>query len=164
VTDSCPLVTHSNDPHKDHISQDHSSNSQETLVEDRPSRTQRQSDECCIQCDNVSSPRQSPTQATPAVPSPEPSVVVVHDDSPSPDKKVRKISQISDGKDSSDTDLSGGECSYDPEALEPTPGKSGDVAPANSSSGALLNVPVISTEDSCVRRRTPNLLQQVGES
>lgn len=162
VTDSCPLVTHSSN---NHISQDNSSNSQETLVGDRPSRTQRKSDECCIQCDSVSSPRQSPTQAPPAVPSPDPSVVD-HENPPSPDNRVRKISQNSDSKESqnSDTDLSGGECSYEPEALEPMLGNSGDVTSANVSSGALLNVPVISSEDSCVRRRTPNFLQQAGES
>ncbi|XP_061166104.1 voltage-dependent T-type calcium channel subunit alpha-1H-like [Saccostrea echinata] len=163
VTSSYPLVNdHLSNQSGDHLSIGNSSNSQDTLVcDDQHSRTQRKSYECCVPCESASSIPNSPSQAQISVPSLDPCVLV---NPPSPDKKSRRISLNSDSKESqsSDTDLSGAECPYDSE--EPMLDNSGDLTPVTANSGACLNVPVITSDDSCVRRRTPNLVQQTSES
>lgn len=137
--------------------------SQDTLVgDDRPSRTPRKSNECgSVKYERVPSPPFSSSPALTSVPSQDPQIVVL-EDPPSLEEKTRKIS-LNESQ-NSDTDLSGGECPYDSENMEPMLENSGETTPAAISASACLSVPGMTLDDSCVRRRTPNLFQPSSES
>ncbi|XP_065922507.1 voltage-dependent T-type calcium channel subunit alpha-1I isoform X8 [Magallana gigas] len=164
VTESCPLVTERcTDPHLDHSRTENSSVSQDTLVgDDRPSRTPRKSEVCgSVKYERVPSPPSSSSPALTSVPSQDPQIVVLEDPR-SVDEKTRKIS-LNESQ-NSDTDLSGGECPYDSEVMEPMSENSGEATLAAISGSACLSVPGMTLDDSCVRRRTPNLFQPSSES
>uniref|UniRef100_A0A8W8MSY6 Voltage-dependent T-type calcium channel subunit alpha n=1 Tax=Magallana gigas TaxID=29159 RepID=A0A8W8MSY6_MAGGI len=164
VTESCPLVTERcTDPHLDHSRTENSSVSQDTLVgDDRPSRTPRKSEVCgSVKYERVPSPPSSSSPALTSVPSQDPQIVVLEDPR-SVDAKTRKIS-LNESQ-NSDTDLSGGECPYDSEVMEPMSENSGEATLAAISGSACLSVPGMTLDDSCVRRRTPNLFQPSSES